>query len=578
MRKMGIFTKMILLIFIIMVPVIGLYGYSNNVSVSVVRDEIQAANLAQLTFLSKQLDTVVEQLSMMAITLSNDPNVREYQNVQIENTMYNTYSSVRTHKLIEQKLKLQSASTHWMNTLTIYSPNAGKAVSTKPGVVYDAEDLRSRLSKTWTLQHEPDRPDSSYFVKHITSPIISDSNVSRLKLVTEITFSTDNIRDLLGQYKAGKQNDPFLYRPGSEPIMSAAGNARLIGSLLARLENGGAGGIGERSNEVVRLDGQSYLMNSVAVGSLGWYLVDYVPLQHMLAPITKSRNLFYGSIGLLLCMSIAAVVLLYKNVQVPIRQLVRSVQRLKKGDYSVRIENRDNEFSFLFQRFNEMAEEIGRLIDNVYAEKLRSREATLKHLQSQINPHFLYNCLAFIRSMTRLGEKEAVMDMALHLGNYYRYTTRNERQLTSLREELNLVTDYLTIQSLQTQRLDYDIHLPEDELLSLEIPKLTLQPIVENSIKHGIERKTGSGLIHIYGCREPDGVTLVVEDNGTGMDEAAMAQLRTRLTMPLEDEMGCGLWNVHQRLLYHFGEGSGLSFEASPAGGLRVLVKLRTHN
>ncbi|MBC8080856.1 MAG: histidine kinase [Gorillibacterium sp.] len=572
MSKWGIFTKMIVLLFVIMIPVIYLYSYSNKVSVSVVREEIQNANLAQLNFLSKQMDIIIEQLSMLAITLSKDPNMKEFQNIQTVDTMYNTYSSIKTHNLIEQKLKLQIASNHWMNTLTVYSPNAKKAISTKSGVFYDEDYLKSHLTPHWTLQEQEGQ--SAYFVKHFTTPIYYTNELDNLKLITEITFSIKNIQDILEQYKTGKHNDPFLYHPDYKPASSYSGNQNLISQLIEQIEDRKSIKLGQNANQVVKLSGQEYLVNIVEVKSLNWYLIDYVPLQQMLFPITKSKNLFYVSSVLLLVMSMVAVVLLYKNVQVPIRELVRSVQRLKRGDYSVRIQNKNNEFVFLFQRFNEMAEEIGRLIDNVYAERIRSREATVKHLQSQINPHFLYNCLAFIRSMTRLGEKEAVMDMAWHLGNYYRYTTRNEKQIIALREELELIHNYLTIQNLQTQRLEYDLQVPE-HMLALEVPRLTLQPIIENSIKHGIEKKRGTSSIHIHGYEDEEFHIIVIKDNGLGMETNDIDQLRRNLSLPLDDEMGCGLWNVHQRLLYHFGEGSGLFFEEVPTGGLRVTIKLK---
>ncbi|MFD2611319.1 sensor histidine kinase [Paenibacillus gansuensis] len=563
---------MIVLLFVIMIPVIYLYNYSNKVSVGVVREEIQNANYAQLTFLSKQLDNQIDQLSMLAITLSNDPNVKEFQGIQTVDTMYSNYSSVKTHQLLEQKLKLQSASNHWTNTLSVYSPNAKKAVSSRGGAVYDESALQDRLTADWVLQKPAGQP--AYFMKHITSPIVAKGDISRMQLVTEITFPIKNIQDILEQYKAGKKNNPFLYSPSQQPIQSFSGDQELTRSLVQQVEGSSSIQRGRLANQIMEMNGQNYLVNIVEIHSLHWYLVDYVPLQHMLAPITKSRNLFYMSVSVLLFMSVIVVVFLYKHVQVPIRELVHSVQRLKKGDYSVRIVGKNNDFQFLFLRFNEMAEEIGSLIQHVYAERIRSKEATLKHLQSQINPHFLYNCLAFIRSMTRLGEKEAVMDMALHLGNYYRYTTRNERQITSLGEELELVRNYLTIQNLQTQRLDYDMAVP-DSMLALELPRLTLQPIVENCIKYGVERKRGTGIIRILGEEDDRFYTLVVEDNGPGMEASSLELLRRTLIMPLEDEMGCGLWNVHQRLLYHFGEESGLLFENIPDGGLRVSLKLQ---
>ncbi len=121
-----------------------------------------------------------------------------------------------------------------------------------------------------------------------------------------------------------------------------------------------------------------------------------------------------------------------------------------------------------------MAEQIQELIEKVYKETLRSREATLKQLQSQINPHFLYNCLFYIKNMASLGEKEAVVAMSLNLGEYYRYTTRLENPMTTIREEMKLIQNYLEIQTMRMQRLGYEIAIPED-MMELEIPRLLIQ-------------------------------------------------------------------------------------------------------
>ena len=145
-----------------------------------------------------------------------------------------------------------------------------------------------------------------------------------------------------------------------------------------------------------------------------------------------------------------------------------------------------------------MAAEIEQLIQKVYVEQLRSREANLKQLQSQINPHFLYNCFALIRSLTRLGKHDSVMEMALHLSKYYRYTTRVEKQSASLQEELDLIESYLKIQQLHISHLHYEIDIP-DHMRHLDIPRLLLQPLVENAVIHGIERVERDGIITVSG-------------------------------------------------------------------------------
>src|SRR5690606_30543047 len=304
-----------------------------------------------------------------------------------------------------------------------------------------------------------------------------------------------------------------------------------------------------------------------------WYLVDSIPVDQILAPVTKARNLFYTFALILLITGILASYILYRQLQVPIRGLVRSIQGIKRGDYSSRIRlEGQGEFHFLIKRFNEMAEEIQQLLEKVYEERIRSREAMLKQLQSQINPHFLYNCLFFIKNMTRLGEEEAVVAMALNLGEYFRYTTRAGKPTAQLEEELGMIINYLEIQNLRTNRIHYQIDVPE-EMRTVILPRLILQPIIENAVIHGIEPKEGQGSIRITGTRDGANCRITVKDNGLGIDEAAANKLRRRLEQVENvDNDSFGLWNVNRRLKLLFGEQAGVTIARNNEGGTAISI------
>lgn len=166
--------------------------------------------------------------------------------------------------------------------------------------------------------------------------------------------------------------------------------------------------------------------------------------------------------------------------------------------------------------------------------------------------------------MANLGDKEAVVAMSLNLGEYYRYTTRMENSMTTVREELKLVENYLIIQQLRIQRLHYEIDIPE-EMMDLQIPRLLIQPIVENSVVHGIESQLQFGIVHIKGLLQNGLNRLIIDDNGSGLTKEELVKLRKSLAVPLDEHTGCGLWNTHQRLTQLYGGHSGLRFSASPS-------------
>lgn len=570
--RLNIFGKVIILIILLLIPIIALYTYSYRVSVNVVENEMNTSALNRLSFLEKQFQNAADQLSISAIILTKDRNIRDYMN---ENQNTSEFDKVKLEFRIIETLMLQSATSGWMNQFSLFFPKSKKVISTDFSEVYDENKLKSGLSRDWNHRKLIiNGQEQTNFTRHVFEPDTGSHDLDDVNLVIEVRFTDENLITMLNQFKSGSKGDPFLYDPHADPIVNRTGNLTLVNELTKLLD---AQNLGPQDSQIVKLNEQKYVVNYVKTKNFGIYLVDYFPLEDILSPITKSRNLFAFSIGLLLIMSGLASLLLYHGVLIPIRQLVHSVKKMQWGDYSVRlVQKPNNEFAFLFNSFNRMVEQIEQLIENVYKEKIRSREATLKQLQSQINPHFLYNCLFYIKNMARLEDNEAIVAMTLNLGEYYRFMTRVENPLVSVEEELKLVKNYLVIQNLRMRRIQYIIDLP-DEMLAMQIPRLLLQPIVENGIIHGIEPMAGQGLISISGIRNERENIIFVEDNGIGMTEEAVQTLRKKLSLPMDDDMGCGLWNVHQRLKYQFGEGSGLAVTALPTGGLHVVLKWVPH-
>jgi two-component system sensor histidine kinase YesM len=567
--KMNIFSKMLILLILLLIPIVVLYSFSNRITNQVIQDQIQSSNLNQLTFVLHQLDSNIDNLSMFPVIFGYDPYIREF----VDKLVSPSYDILKAESRITEKLSLQSVSSGWSNDLTLVIPAEKKVLSSSiymNGTSNWAWDDKIRTSWTYAEDSTRGQPVGT-FIREISEPARAKF-VKQANAVYQVKFPIQNVSDLLDVYKQDKQSDPFLYQAGYKPIVNSTASQALVDSIMEKLQDETLKDSGQETHIIY---GQQYLVSYVKSQQLGWYLVDYVPVQHILSPITKTRNLFYISVGLLLIMSVLAAFLLYRNVQIPIAKMIRSLQRLKRGDLSTRIEYRSkNEFDYLIQRFNEMAERIQVLVEDVFAEKIRSREATLKQLQSQINPHFLYNSLFFIINSAELEDRESVVMMAQNLAEFYRYTTRVENQSVKLKDELDLVRHYLSIQNLRMQRLESVISVP-DAMLEENVPRLILQPLVENAIVHGIENREGGGCITITGQQDLEFNRIMVEDNGAGLSDEELQDLRSQLKEQMNDEIGCGTWNVHHRLLYQFGEGSGLTFEKVQGGGLRVTVTWR---
>lgn len=570
MYRYNLFTKIVSIMVIMLIPITILYFYSNKTTTDVLRTELNTSNSNQLSFFQNQVESNMELLSSWPILLIHDPDILSLKDTYLKGTHLNL-DAINLIKRIQTKISIQESSSNWKSKLYLYSPSIHRMVSENDAVPYSDEDLKREVKSGWHVEKIAEQ-DGDHFVFSWFSftPFMSEFSPKKVNTIMKVEFDSRNIEDMLDKFKSDGRRDPFYYKQGTGLIFNRSADKLLAEELVERLEQEQ---LRQSENRTVNIKGESYSVNIVYSDKMGWYLIDYMPLSEILHPIQTSNRLFYFAIGALLLMSCLVAYLLYVQVQVPVRLLVGGFQRLKQGDYSTRVEIKGkNEFSFLSGRFNSMVEQIQMLIENVLMEKIHVREARLKQLQSQINPHFFYNCFSFITSMAKLDNMGAVVGMSHNLSRYYRYTTRQERDLVALSEETEFVTHYLEIQKMRMSRLQYEVHIPQ-QMRKRDLPPLVLQPLVENAVIHGIEPVSKEGLVRITGSCNGRVMVLTVDDDGKGMTPEEIIELENKLGKAMDEEMGCGLWNVHQRMRLRFGEDAGLTIAPSPLGGLQVKLQ-----
>lgn len=222
-----------------------------------------------------------------------------------------------------------------------------------------------------------------------------------------------------------------------------------------------------------------------------------------------------------------------------------------------------------------MIDKINELLEQVTTEQIRLRKAEFELLQTQINPHFLYNTLDTIIWLAEAGKQREVVGMVGSLSEFFRASLNQGKDIISIREELQHVKSYLEIQQVRYQDiLKYEIQVP-GELDKYLIPKITIQPIVENALYHGIKNKRGLGRIRVSGKKEEGGFAIQVEDNGIGINEERLRQVRDKIQYrtPAENDI-YGLYNVNERIRLNFGEKFGISIESVYGEGTVVSIHL----
>ncbi|MEK4007701.1 sensor histidine kinase [Paenibacillus sp. FSL H3-0333] len=566
-KERSLFSKLVGSLVILLLPVLILSVYSNRVNENVITSQIKQSGISRLSTLATQMDNIITQLETFTYLLIRDPNVIEFQDLSLLNSSY--YEQISRKKLIQDKLYLQSASTEWINEITVYSPRSGQTISTVNGTSYDLERLQ-RLSKdNWTFIMDDDHGNKQGTVIHLTfEPYQSSSGIARANSIIEISFHMNNVIRMLEQFQSQGIGEALFYKPDDIFLSTPSCPPELLQEAVSVLKRTQ---LAHEGNITLDVSGTSYLLSYSDVQVLDGYVVNLVPLSEILTPLRVTNRFAYLVLGLILIVGIALSWLLYRNVQVPLRALVRGVQLIKMGQYKTRIPlQANNEFRLIVSRFNDMSAQIQQLIENVLEQQLLTHEAELKQLQSQINPHFLYNSLSYVISMTKLERKDAVLQMAYHLSDYYRYTTRVENQAVRLADELKNAADYLSIHRMRMSRIRYSIEVA-DLMRDLEVPRLILQPIVENALIHGIEALEGVGVVTITGSLDSNGYSLIVDDNGGSMTTVRLQELQKLLTNRYgERSEACGLLNVHRRLQLRYGADSGVRLSVNAASGLRV--------
>lgn len=268
----------------------------------------------------------------------------------------------------------------------------------------------------------------------------------------------------------------------------------------------------------------------------------------------------------ILAMAIFISKAIVTSITKPIRNLCEMTKVAGSGDFEVRaLEESDDELALLGTSFNKMVEQIGNLVEGIRMEQHNLRTMELKLLQAQINPHFLYNTLDAIVWLAEADEKEQVVQMVTALSDFFRTTLSKGRDYITVQEEEAHIRSYLQIQRFRYQDiLEYEIQIPE-ELFEYQILKLTLQPLVENALYHGIKNKRAMG--HILVTGECDGDTLIfkVRDNGIGMTPECLLHVQKVIRgecVDESDQSGFGLFNVEQRIQLNYGREYGIHLES----------------
>lgn len=333
----------------------------------------------------------------------------------------------------------------------------------------------------------------------------------------------------------------------------------------------------KRGDFLIDRDGTTYLCAYSVSELTRWKMLVYIPLEDVMRQTTTTRNVTLWTTIAIILVALSASIGIAFALTSPLRKIKMLMREVQRGKLNVRFKVKHlDEVGSLGRHFNIMLQRVQDLLEEVAVTQARKREAEFNVLQSQINPHFIYNTLETIRMTAETNDDEEVAEMTYTLGKLLRYGINRGNEIVSVQDEMNHLRDYVSLQNYRfANRFVLEIRIPE-HLLLCKCIKLIFQPIVENAINHAYRQTTGAGTIIIDAIEEGEWLHFRVQDNGAGMDNETMRTMDELLagTRRLESGRGIGLQNVNERIKIHYGSTYGLHVESTPGQGTTVTLTL----
>lgn len=436
-----------------------------------------------------------------------------------------------------------------------------------------------------------DRTENQHFFLPQVQQIFESSSdqyhwVIPMTRVVEITKGTDTVQGILLihlNYTGLKLlldgvtlgNEGYIYLIDGNGEIIYHPRAQLIDSGLEH-ENNRA--VSEYRDGIYQetFQGEERVITVKSVGYTGWKLIGVAPRQTVSLNSLKTQLLVVFVAAFILFLMSLVNSYISSRITTPIRKLELSVNEIEKGNLNAKVDAEGSyEIRHLGQSVQNMAKQIQVLMADIVSEHEKKRKQEFDTLQSQINPHFLYNTLDIIVWMIENEKPDQAVKAVTALARFFRISLSRGKSIITVKDELEHVRNYLMIQHMRFKnRFSYTIEA-EDEVLELASLKLMLQPLVENAIYHGMEFMDGDGEIFISAWKEGEDLYLKVSDNGLGMTEEQVARLFSDTPHTGSSRgSGIGVKNVNERIRLYFGSEYGLSIESEPDEGTVVTIHL----
>gem|GEM_PF-3846705 len=517
-------------------------------------------NTIMVTQISKSVDSLVESFNrvMDGVSFNND----------IQSLLKTQYETIQQEYLLNKSLSSKvTDETIMFNEVDLIN-------------LYDTERIRVNLRRSvnhsnfgfFNTMHSKKYDPNGKVTWEVEQSVITanraiyDIQSDKMNVIGYLTMSMDPtyLQERIQKFDPTEERHIIILDKYNNVVLSNTGDKELK-AITTWISSSNQNYV--KSNPIIEVPNSGKLiMNHYLSDLTGWKIISLISLHEISeGPVLIGKTVFL--IGIIAILVGIFVIWVSTNYIVkPINQLSAVMDEVERDNFNLQVQiDRIDELGRVGESFNRMMRKINTLVLDIYQKELSEKDAQLRALRAQINPHFLYNTLDTINWMAQYGDAEKVNKITTALSRLLKTSITNNREFIRLEEEMNYIDDYMAIQSIRFQdKIHYSVHI-DSEAKQFVVPKLILQPIVENAMIHGIEKKIGNGYIFINGTIKNNKLHIQVIDNGAGVDESTVtALLEGKYEKNIETKgTGSGILNVQNRIRLLYGEDNGLKIESN---------------
>ncbi|MCM3031158.1 sensor histidine kinase [Niallia sp. MER 6] len=561
--------KLFIRITLLMVVTLALVLICLQYAFSLYDEQIYAKSSQVLMMSSNTIEEELERIEEVSFNIAVDPQIQSaLLELQGEVTGYDIY---RLEQKLEEELANYVGSERYIHSIYLYDSSGREFLAGSSSKPLGEKEKRIAM-------YSADRYEGKNYWMEIDGVDEFLTSVRLLRSYENLNF--DRIGKLMIRVNLDKIVAGLPLTQGE-----VGGNIVISNSSQVFYSQKGTHDLGDfdfitkkgQGYGIEKINGERYFVNHIATNFEDWTYWNIIPFHAMFSKITAVKYSMVLLFTFLFILLISIGFGFLKRITNPIEELASTMQEVQKGNFlavqSLKVDEMpEDEVGTLYQNFKTMVQRIDELIKENFSKQLLVKETEFKALQAQINPHFLYNTLESVNWLAKTNKQQQISSMVEALGHLMRNSINFNEDIITVEKELDIVQSYLTIQNYRfADRLDFQMDIPAS-VLHHHIPKLTLQPLLENSFQHAVEPALDVSTIKLSAVETEQLLYIRVEDNGPGIDPNTLLYIKKGIIKP--KGTGIGLNNIDQRIKLGFGEQYGLEIENLAGKGTAVTVIL----